>query len=230
MPSAAHYEATTAPDTADTLAERAATLLHRAVLTGELEPGAKLRIRDLQEKYGIGATPLREGLSRLVAAGLIRAVGQRGFRVVATSEEDLRDILRVRTLIEVEALRLAITYGDDVWEAGIVAALHRLSRAAANLNGGVEGIATFDAVHKGFHSALVAACRSPRLLELQSMLYDQTYRYRQVALGAETRHKIAISEHEELANRAIERRTDLACALLAEHLTHTLRTAYPQAR
>jgi GntR family transcriptional regulator, carbon starvation induced regulator len=227
MSPSAHFEALPDTDSADTLAERAAALLHRAVLTGELKPGAKLRIRDLQEMYGIGATPLREGLSRLVAAGLIQAVGQRGFRVVNTSEGDLRDILRVRTLIEVEALRLAITHGDDAWEAGIVAALHRLSRAAAAINGGIEGVGAFDAVHKGFHSALIAACGSPRMLELQSMLYDQTYRYRQVMFGAETRRKIAIGEHEELANRTIERRTDLACALLAEHLTHTLKATYP---
>lgn len=227
MANSVRFEGVPDTDSADTLAERAASLLHRAVLTGELKPGAKLRIRDLQEMYGIGATPLREGLSRLVAAGLIQAVGQRGFRVVPASEEDLRDILRVRTLIEVEALRLAITHGDDDWEAGIVAALHRLSRAAATINGGVEGVVTFDAVHKGFHSALVAACGSPRLLDLQSTLYDQTYRYRQVMFGVESRRKIAITEHEELANRAIERRTDLACALLAEHLTHTLRAAYP---
>src|ERR1700676_3357233 len=113
---------------ADTLSERAANLVERDIIAGDLVPGARLGIVDLVQRYEIGATPLREGLSRLVSRGLIVAIGQRGFRVASVSREDLFDITRMRVVIEVEALRLAMGGGGDAWEAGILAALHQLRR------------------------------------------------------------------------------------------------------
>ena len=77
---------------ADTLSERAAGMLERDILAGKLLPGSRLAIAELAQHYDIGATPLREGLSRLVSRGLIVAIGQRGFRVASVSREDLADI------------------------------------------------------------------------------------------------------------------------------------------
>src|SRR5207244_12291224 len=117
---------TTAWTEAVTWTERAATLVEHDILAGQLAPGARLGIVDLVQRYDIGATPLREGLSRLVSRGLIVGIGQRGFRVADVSREDLLDITCMRTAIEVEAIRLAIIHGDDAWEAGIVSALHQM--------------------------------------------------------------------------------------------------------
>src|ERR1700704_6823927 len=97
----------------DTLSERAANLVELDIIAGVLAPGARLGIIDLVQRYDIGATPLREGLSRLISRGLIVGIGQRGFRVADVSREDLLDITRMRTVVEIEALRLAIIHGDD---------------------------------------------------------------------------------------------------------------------
>ena len=102
---------------AATLTERAAMLVEQDILAGHLAPGSRLGIVDLVQRYEIGATPLREGLSRLMSRGLIVGIGQRGFRVADISREDLLDITCMRTAIEVEAIRLAIIHGDDAWEA-----------------------------------------------------------------------------------------------------------------
>jgi len=56
---------------ADTLSERAAVLVEHDILTGQLEPGARLGIVDLARRYEIGATPLREGLSRLAESSIL---------------------------------------------------------------------------------------------------------------------------------------------------------------
>src|ERR671922_1679532 len=101
---------------AGTLSERAANLIEQDILAGHHAPGSRLGIVDLVQRYDIGATPLREGLSRLMSRGLIVGIGQRGFRVAEVSREDLLDITRMRTVVELEALRLAIANGDDSWE------------------------------------------------------------------------------------------------------------------
>src|SRR5438270_32256 len=47
-----------------TLSERAASLIEQDILAGHLPPGSRLGIIELVQRYEIGATPLREGLSR----------------------------------------------------------------------------------------------------------------------------------------------------------------------
>jgi GntR family transcriptional regulator, carbon starvation induced regulator len=213
---------------ADTLSERAAGMLERDILAGKLLPGSRLAIAELAQHYDIGATPLREGLSRLVSRGLIVAIGQRGFRVASVSREDLADITRMRVVVEVEALRLAMANGGDAWEAGILAALHQLRRHIERV--GVkfrEGAEDFDALHKGFHTSLLGACGSMRLLAAHSDLYDQAYRYRRVMMRGFDSGERFVEAHQKLAERVMARDAAAARAMLAEHLETTLHFVYP---
>src|SRR5881394_2435607 len=181
----------------DTLSERAATILLRDILAGKLQPGSRLAITELVQHYDIGATPLREGLSRLVSRGLIVGIGQRGFRVADVSRGDLLDITVMRTAVEVEAVRLAISHGEDAWEAGILSALHQMRRHIERTgNEFREGAEDFDRLHKGFHTALLTGCGSKRLLAAHSDLYDQAYRYRRVMMSSIDSGKNFVRAHQ----------------------------------
>lgn len=213
---------------ADTLSERAANLLEQDIIAGVLAPGSRLGIADLVERYEIGATPLREGLSRLVSRGLIIGIGQRGFRVAEVSRDDLLDITRMRTVVELEALRLAIENGDDAWEAGVVAALHRMRRQIERTgNQFQEGAPDFDRLHKGFHTSLLAACTSRRLLAAHSDLYDQAYRYRRVMMRSLDDGMQFVASHQHLADVVLTRDVVGAQAVLGAHLHSTLDIVYP---
>ena len=61
--------------------------------------------------------------------------------VAAQLGHDLRDLGGVRVLLETHALRESIANGDDDWEAGIIAAFHRLTRAQERLDAGGEDAA-----------------------------------------------------------------------------------------
>jgi GntR family carbon starvation induced transcriptional regulator len=213
----------------DTLSERVAALVEADIVSGALAPGSRLAIADLAAHYGIGATPVREGLSRLIARGLIVAIGQRGFRVSEISRGDLEDITRLRILIECEALRESMDRGDTAWEGAIVAALHRLRRyAEQNSQGLREGGAEFDTLHKGFHTTLIAECGSPRMLAAHSDLYDQAYRYRRIMMRTFEEADDFVDSHRVLADLVISRRGAEALEKLAAHLTSTLALVYPE--
>lgn len=215
----------------DTLSERAANLVERDIIAGILAPGARLGIVDLVQRYEIGATPLREGLSRLVSRGLIVVIGQRGFRVAEISREDLLDITRMRTVVEIEALRLAIQHGDDAWEAGIISALHQMRRHIERTgNDFREGAPEFDRLHKAFHTSLLAACGSKRLLTAHSDLYDQAYRYRRVMMRGFDSGKKFVAAHQALADLVLTRDVVKAQPVLAAHLRSTLDFVYPPAK
>ena len=86
--------------------------------------------KTLASTYGVGVSPLREALSRLASERLVTASGQRGFRVPPVSAAEMWEVIRLRQLLEREALADAIARGDAAWESAIVAAFHRLTRAA----------------------------------------------------------------------------------------------------
>jgi GntR family carbon starvation induced transcriptional regulator len=213
---------------ADTLTERAAQRIEADILNGALAPDSRLGIMQTAARYGVGATPLREALSRLAARGLVNAIGKRGFRVQSVSREDLADIVRVRTLLEREALRLSMAAGDGAWEGEIVASLHQLRRYVAhNPRGFGEGEPAFNDLHKRFHASLIAACGSPRLIAACSTLYDEAYRYRRLMMATFTGYEEFVREHEILAELTIGRLRERAEALLSAHIASTLARVYP---
>lgn len=218
----------TDPAPEQTLAERAALRLRAGILSGSLQPGERLGVVEIARQFGVGTTPVREGLSRLVSQGLVVAIGRRGFRVSEISRADLADLTRLRSLVEVEGLRLAMERGDDAWEAGILSALHRL-KALVRRAGmeALEGTPDYDVLHKAFHMALLSACGSPRLMESASALYDQAYRYRRLMLRRLTDPDHFVAVHDTLAQAAIARDHAFAAPLLVRHLETTLCYVYP---
>ena len=202
-----------------TLAELAAERVHGAILSGAIPPGSKLHIQRLSELFGLSATPIREGLARLVATGLVKALGQRGFRVLPINLDDLADIQRMRHIVEVEGLRLSIKQGDLTWEQNIVAALHRLKSLSVLGDANVApGAPRFDEAHKAFHTALIAACGSPRLLAAHSDLHDQFYRYRMVLRLAPRSKAATDRDHVTLAKVVLARDFEAAARALHEHI------------
>ncbi len=212
----------------ETLVAQAERLLHQDIINGVHPADARLNIRELAARYEIGATPIREALSKLVANGFVAIVENRGFRVASLSAEDLLDIVSARQLIEVAALRRSMRRGDAEWEAGIAGTLRKIEHFARSFSMTAEGWgAELDVVHKQFHTALLAGGGSPRLINMHQIFYDQTFRYRQTMFTRMPSLEDFVQDHRELAALVLARDIPAACARLARHLTHTLREVYP---
>jgi DNA-binding GntR family transcriptional regulator len=206
----------------ETLIEVAVERLTADIISGALPPDKKLQIADLKERYGIGASPLREGLAQLSTLGFVVFDSRRGFRVTPISKEDLDDITALRKVIETTALRQSIEFGDDEWEVGIVTAFARLERVVARISNPDNTEETdLEQAHKQLHIALVSACRSHRLQSLQSVLYDQARRYRHLMLEQIHDLQTFLTIHDELVKVILSRQSDKACAMLAGHIDLT---------
>ena len=204
-----------------TLVESAYNRLRADIIEGHLVPDSKLRIEDLRNQYVTGASPLREALNRLAGEGFVTVEGQRGFRVSPVSLKDLKDLTRMRILLECEALRESIKYGDDDWEAGIVASFHRLTKAEEKRD---KKFGEWEKRNDEFHEALVAASRSPWLLKFRHILYEQHKRYRLLAILAHDETRDLHAEHTAINDAAISRDAKTACKATEVHIMRTLQT------
>lgn len=205
---------------AKSLTTQAFERLRNDILGGQLRPEMRLRIQALSERYGIGATAIREALSRLVTDGFVESEDQRGFCVARVSREELTDLTHTRVEVECLALCSAITNGDLEWESGILSAFHRLSKTPAPST--PELHASWAAAHQQFHEALIAGCSSPWTLRLCRLLYDQSERYRNLAERYTSKqNRDPIIEHREMMDAAMSRQADKAAQLLREHFWET---------
>jgi len=192
------------------------------ILSGRLEPGRKLRLKDLIEHYATGNSPLREALNRLSANGMVLREENRGFRVPPARTSELMELTRTRCWLEEIALRQSIKNGDEAWEERIVLAFHWLSRAAKSKKAEVQHTsAEWEEHHREFHLALISACNSSILIDFCTQLHKRTFRYRNLAEVVAYRDRHELEEHRELQQAALNRDADLAVALLTKHYTIT---------
>lgn len=217
------------PDTATaekTLAERALRLLRDDILAARLAPDMRLRIVELQRRYDLGISPLREALLRLVSEGLVVVEGQRGFAVASVSLAELEDLTRARVCLESAILAEAVAHGDAEWEANMLAAFHRLSRTPLpDSMHDAQATALWEERHRAFHQSLVAGCGSAWLLRLQVQLSEHSERYRRVRLfhsvpPLQLARKVD-EEHRALMEALLNRDAAGAAALIKQHLEYT---------
>src|SRR5260370_10421076 len=85
-----------------------------------------------------------------------------------------------------------------------------------------EGAEDFDRLHKGFHTALLGACGSKRMLAAHSHLFGQAYRYRRVMMRQFDSSKKFRRPHYLLPDCVLSRDVPRAPAILATRLRSTI--------
>lgn len=89
-----------AESVSETQAERAYRLIEDAVVRLELEPGSRITEQDLATMVGLGRTPVREAVQRLVTDGLLVVYPRKGMAVAAINPLDVLLALEVRAALE----------------------------------------------------------------------------------------------------------------------------------
>ena len=190
------------------------------ILDAEFLPGEKLKGEYLKQRLQVGLTPIREALARLASGNLVTFKDKIGFSVTLLEETSVYDTIRSYAKIESLLFRESIEKGDDEWESRIVAALHKLSKVEDTQDKISHDL--WEPRNEEFHDALVSGCNYDYLLKTRNELVTLRKWY----LRLFRRHiadtqliKVSHHEHNKLAKLAINRKTDLACSYLYNHLT-----------
>ena len=197
--------------------------LRTDIICGKLRPNARLRIGKLREIYGIGASPLREALSRLVPDGFVVSLDRRGFMVAPISLREFRELTDLRKLLEKEAAKLALANGDDAWEGRVVASLHRIAKLQTRSAGKMsKTMKEWESLNEAFHEALLSGCQSIWLLNFRRTVYFYAKRYLRVCLSAATIRDLQ-KDHRAMTDAAINRDAARLQSLIEDQLERNYR-------
>lgn len=143
-----------------------AAVLRSRISAGQLAPGTKLSEQKLSTALGVSRNTLREAFTVLAGESVVQRIPNRGVFVSAPQAEDVREIYRVRRLIEPAAV-LWGEYGPDA-----VAELQAIiDRARAALAAGA--VADMADANQDLHKALVALSGSASVAELMDKVLAQ---------------------------------------------------------
>ena len=98
---------------------------------------------------------------------------RRDFSVVPVTIDGLRNLHRARCMSNEAGLRESIEHGDIAWEENVLLSLIRISRLQrpGDTTAAAE-IETWNMQHRAFHTGLIAACRSQRIVSYCEHLFD----------------------------------------------------------
>lgn len=175
-----------------TLADHACDIIERAILNGDLPPGAPLGEVELARQLGISRGPLREAINRLEGRRLLQRVPHMGVRVVCLADDEVGEIFAMREVLEGLAARLSAHHMTlremDVLEA---CAGFQHQKPAKNETARVPR-------SEDFHVRLAEGSRNRRLIDyLCTDMYSLLRLYR-IRSGSTPLRAASADEHREI--------------------------------
>jgi DNA-binding GntR family transcriptional regulator len=163
----------------ESLREQALAIIRDAITAGELAEDRIYSAAGLAKQLGMSLSPVREAMMALVTEGTVEAVPNRGFRLVPVTEADLEEIIRIRVLLAVPAVRRlceAVATEENILAVDVGEALARLREHAADAlasatDDDTTGFMTADRV---FHEHLLEFGLGRRAAEISLRLRDQS--------------------------------------------------------
>ncbi len=201
-----------------TIANAVMEHIRQDILLGVLEPGKKLVVADLKNRYQVGASPIREALVQLSWKKYVMFTPQKGCWVAPVSLAELDDLFETSRVLSHVLLQRAIENGNEAWELGILTSYHKVSRldpADPNID-----LAEWEIRHREFHLALLAGCESPIMLDIYYDIYEQIERYRHIWISQARQYQQRYhdnGEHKALMQTVLDRNITLSQQLLTEH-------------
>lgn len=198
------------PSTAVSLSEQAYQAIRRMIVRLDLAPGAVIREDELQATLGIGRTPIREALQRLVRDQFVTVIPRRGAFVSGVDVAELSMLYETRRILEPYAARVACERGKpEQWDAMEDA----LDRATAD----VAAVDLLE-IDRLCHELIWAAAGNRFLTDTLDMLYAQSDRLWHMYLADVASMDEAVAEHREILEALRDGDADRCESLVEAHI------------
>lgn len=155
-------------------ADVAYDVIERMISTLQLEPGSPVVEADIVERAGLGRTPVREALLRMVSIGLIDQEPRRGLRVSGMDLADQLDVVQTRRVLEQLIAACSARRANQTQRQQIVACALRMVEEAegGNLDGYMRADRELDLVnHRASQNASAVKAVSPLIVQCRRFWY-----------------------------------------------------------
>ncbi|MEW6339471.1 MAG: GntR family transcriptional regulator [Pseudomonadota bacterium] len=198
--------------------------LREAIFTGLLAPGTPLSEKEVSEMFQVSRQPVREAFIKLVEAGVLQVLPQRGTFVKRISPRKVREGRFIREAIEAAVVRKAAVAITDEQLAGLAANL-REQKAASKAN----NTAAFLACDEQFHFLIAQSIDCVAAWDTIQDIKAQMDRVRYLSLHEVSPLDLLIRQHVHIVNALKAHDPEAAEEAMRAHLREILVSLGPVA-
>jgi DNA-binding GntR family transcriptional regulator len=191
--------------------------LRDMILSLKLAPGTVLSRSELQRRFGLSSTPIRDALMRLAEAGLVDIFPQSGTIVSLINVPLARQAQFLRRAIEQEVVRVLAEAPDGGLVDELRGVIDEQTRRAKE-----DDLERFNEADLAFHKTLYDAAGVPDLWALVRNRSGHIDRIRRLHLPIGGKAAQIVRDHAAIVNAIATGRPDLAQAALRDHLSRSL--------
>lgn len=195
------------------LSDQIYEILKRDILTGKIKFGEMLVNRDLQNRFDVSSTPVRDAILKLHTDGLIDSIERTGSKVIDFTLDFALEVNEVLMYIVQWGMISAFKKGDIDTIS---------SETFQNIEFQREHLGTeryFDYDYK-FHKTFVDHSKNSRLIKLfkeYNVLHEVLVRTFYTPQNTADKQGVSIQKHVDIANAFKNKDIDLATKLTEEH-------------
>ena len=186
--------------------------LREDIWAGRLQPGSRLVESDLTARFAVSRGPVREGLRRLSADGLIEHRPHRGAVVRRLTEREIRELFLIRIEMEALAARLAAVADAPERRTRFAASIEPIHSEAS------RNPCDYLKENAAFHDAVMALADNLQLRELAVRLQLPLIMAQVGDVLTPPVLEASVREHRAIAKAILERDPSAASARMREHL------------
>jgi DNA-binding GntR family transcriptional regulator len=195
------------------LHDEVADRLRELILSGGLEPKARVNELELCERFGTSRTPLREAIKILSSERLLELLPNRGARVASLSAAEIDEMIQVVAGLEAVAAELACRRAEEDEIEAIAADTATMAEACRQ-----RDATAYFTLNRAIHEGVMAAARNATLKGIYVNLSSRIQRMRYTAHKTEEQWRRAMDEHHEMVRLLRARDGEKLAALMKRHI------------
>jgi DNA-binding GntR family transcriptional regulator len=195
------------------LHDEVADRLRELILSGGLEPKARVNELELCERFGTSRTPLREAIKILSSEGLVELLPNRGARVASLTAAEIDEMVQVVAGLEAVAAELACQRAEDDEIEAIAVDTEAMAHAYRRRDDAV-----YFRLNRAIHEGIMAAARNATLKSIYANLSSRIQRMRYTAHKTDEQWQRAMAEHHEMVRLLRAREGERLAALMKLHI------------
>ena len=200
-------------DLNETVVARLTQRLRDEILSGRLPFGARLKLRELADRFGVSNMPIRDALVKLGAEGLVELQPNRGASVRRIDQQFVENLFDIRMALEELLVRRCIARSSDTELATLAPLAARHAKAVRQ--GDVTQVL---AANSQFHQRITALARNTDARQILEQGLALIYALRRQVGYAEGRLQQTVNEHAALVAAIEKRDVQAAAAIARQHV------------
>jgi DNA-binding GntR family transcriptional regulator len=197
-----------------TLSDEVFHALVKDILSGEMEPGARLDEPSICRKFGVSRTPIREALRRLSGTGLVEVAPRKGVTVARIDTEQLNDMFEALAEFEGLCSKLSAVRMTTLEKKRLQVLNATRQRKIA------EGDKNFAALNNEFHESIYLGAHNSSIASVTRNFRQRLAPFRALQF-VPGRTEYSFHEHDEIVRAIVGSDAARAYEVMRDHVIGT---------